>query len=266
MWLTGLADVLRSGGLNVEEVSGWKTRGHGAMTAVHGHTIHHNAGGRTTNPKAGLKTIVEGRSDLPGPLAHTYTDREGTWWVVAAGLCYHAGVSLKTDYTNPYRLGTEAQAAGDGWSEDWPDVQMESLAIGAYVLSEHYGYDVSDILGHKETCSPVGRKTDPSFSMPQFRTSVKGVPVLSPADKEWLRAEIGKGMTVSEFLNAEVALTRQSQVDAMNLNLDPATDTLYKIGDVIDVERFIRWGGPGQERLLFKMNQILDRLSTPAGA
>lgn len=266
MMLTALADVLRDSGVHVIEVNGWRTRGHGAMTAAHGHTIHHNAGGRTLNPKAGLRTIVEGRSDLPGPLAHTYVDREGTWYTVAAGLCYHAGVSLKTDYTNPYRIGTEAQAAGDGWSEDWPDEQMESLYIGSYALSEHYGYDISDILGHKETCSPVGRKPDPDFSMTQFRNSVKGVPVLTPADKDWLRNEIAKSMSVSEFLNAEVELSSQSQVNAMNLNLDPETDTLYKIGDTIDVERFIRWGGPGQERILFKLNQILDQTKPPAGA
>lgn len=176
MMLTDLADVLRSAGLKVVEVDGWKTRGHGAMTNVHGHTIHHNAGGRTKNPKAGLRTIVEGRDDLPGPLAQTYVDIEGTWYVVAAGVAYHAGASLKEDYSNWHRIGTEAQAAGDGWSEDWPEVQMVSLAVGSKALAKHYGYGYDDILGHKETCAPVGRKVDPSFSMNSFRARVKAAP------------------------------------------------------------------------------------------
>jgi hypothetical protein len=264
MMLTGLADVLRDAGLEVVEVAGWKTRGHGSMTNVHGHTIHHNAGGRTTNPKAGLNTIVNGRSDLPGPLAHTYVDRNGVWYVVAAGLCYHAGVSRDNDYTNGHRIGTEAQAAGDGWSEDWPEDQMASLAIGAKALSDHYGYPISEILGHKETCSPVGRKTDPSFSMNSFRSSVKEADVLTSADKEWLKGEIAKskGMTVSDFLNAEIELTSSAQVNAMNSNLGD-TDDKFKVGDSIDMYRFIRWGGPGSERELKYLRDILTAV-TPA--
>ncbi|CAF4930636.1 unnamed protein product, partial [Rotaria sp. Silwood2] len=34
--LTGLAGILRGAGLNVVEVAGWKTRGHGVMASVKG--------------------------------------------------------------------------------------------------------------------------------------------------------------------------------------------------------------------------------------
>lgn len=190
MMLTGLAGVLRDAGLTVVEVDGWKTRGHGAMTNVHGVTCHHNAGGRTTNPVAGLRTIVEGRSDLPGPLAHLYLARNGVVYVVAAGLCYHAGVSRDNDYTNAHRIGIEAQAAGDGWSEDWPDVQMDAYALVCKTLADHYDFGVSQVKGHKETCAPVGRKSDPDFNMSDFRDQVKEANVFTDSDKKWLESKI----------------------------------------------------------------------------
>lgn len=173
MWLTGLADTLREAGVKVVEVNGWKTRGHGGMTDVKGVTCHHTASGRSKTPKLGLTTVTNGRPGLEGPLAHLYLDRDGTWYVVAAGLCYHAGVSRQTDMTNSHRIGIEANAAGDGWDEDWPAIQMVSYAIGCRALSKRYGFGVSEILGHKETCSPVGRKIDPSFNMGDFRDLVR---------------------------------------------------------------------------------------------
>ncbi|CAF1082927.1 unnamed protein product, partial [Adineta ricciae] len=42
--LTGLADILRGAGLNVVEVAGWRTRGHGVMSSVKGIVVHHTAG------------------------------------------------------------------------------------------------------------------------------------------------------------------------------------------------------------------------------
>ncbi len=44
--LTDLADILRKAGLNVVEVSGWKTRGHGVMRSVKSIIYHH-----TVSPK-----------------------------------------------------------------------------------------------------------------------------------------------------------------------------------------------------------------------
>jgi hypothetical protein len=200
MMLTGMADALRGAGLKVVEQSGWKTRGHGSMTNVHGLTVHHTASGRSARPKLGLDTVEDGRPGLDGPLAHLYLDVDGTWYVVAAGLCYHAGVSLKEDYENDHRIGVECHAAGDGWSEDWPEVQMESLALGAKALADHYDFGVEDILGHKETCSPRGRKVDPSFSMNEFRDMVKEIDVLTSADKAWIKNAILDALKEEKFI------------------------------------------------------------------
>ena len=49
-YLTDLADAVRSSGLTVVEVPGWKTRGHGPMSDVLGIVAHHTA---TSNAASG---------------------------------------------------------------------------------------------------------------------------------------------------------------------------------------------------------------------
>ena len=164
--LTGLADALRAGGLTVEGVDGWRERGHGPMTDVRGVTCHHTAG------LSALSVVRDGRPGLDGPLAHLYLDRQGVFHVVAAGLCWHAGVSRKPAYTNSHRIGIEAEALGTGAASDWPDAQMDAYRRGCRALAEHYGFGIDQVLGHKETCAPVGRKTDPSFDMAAFRRQI----------------------------------------------------------------------------------------------
>jgi hypothetical protein len=172
--LTNLADVARHAGLRVVEVDGWRTRGHGQMLDVRTITCHHTGAApvHSLKPRLSLNTIVHGRPGLDGPLAHYYLDRDGTVYVVAAGLCWHAGVSRDVDYTNSHAIGIEAEAAGDGWSEDWPEVQMIAYATLCRALADAFNLGVSDVKGHKETCAPVGRKSDPSFSMGAFRINV----------------------------------------------------------------------------------------------
>jgi hypothetical protein len=170
--LTQLADVARKSGFPVVEVSGWKTRGHGQMSGIETITCHHTANGGAKGDAPSLAVVRDGRPGLSGPLAHFVLGRSGTIYVVAAGLCYHAGVSLRTAYTNPHAIGIEAEAEGTGSSSDWPDAQMEAYGALCRVLINEFGLSVSDVRGHKETCSPVGRKSDPSFNMNSFRSSI----------------------------------------------------------------------------------------------
>lgn len=240
MTLTDLADVLREAGVRVVETSGWKTRGHGSMTDVLGVTCHHNAGGRTTNPTAGLNTIVNGREDLPGPLAHIYLAVNGVAYIVAAGLCYHAGASRSSSYTNSHRIGIEAQAAGDGWSEDWPDVQMDAYALICKALAEHYGFSVSQVLGHKETCDPPGRKSDPSFNMDSFRskvrsTSVEEALIVNQSDRDAIRSIVADEVQKAKAFQ----ITTETQAARMNI-LDP--NNTVKVGDTISSRSSEVWG------------------------
>jgi hypothetical protein len=169
-YLTNLADVARSGGLNVVEVINWKTRGHGAQTSVKKIVCHHT-GGPPTGDMPSLNTVVNGRPDLAGPLSHFTISRSGIVYVVAAGQCWHTGAVLRPEYGNPYAIGIEAEGTG---KDPWPEAQMIAYVKLCAVLCVAFGLKASDVLGHKEICSPVGRKPDPNFDMGTFRVRVEG--------------------------------------------------------------------------------------------
>ncbi|CAF1248999.1 unnamed protein product [Rotaria sordida] len=75
--LTGLADILRGAGVNVVEVAGWKTRGHGVMSSVKGIIVHHTAG-PATGDFPSLAVVRDGTSSLAGPLSQLGLGRTGT--------------------------------------------------------------------------------------------------------------------------------------------------------------------------------------------
>jgi hypothetical protein len=165
-YLTDLADVLRAAGLSVVEVAGWKTRGHGGMAAVSSILVHHTAGAATGNYPS-LSVVRDGRAGLPGPLAQLGVGRDGTWYVIAAGLSYHAGAVDDARYGNSRAIGVEAEGTG---YDAWPQVQYDSLVRGVAALTLHYKTAVAR--GHKEAAVPAGRKIDPNFDMDQFRRDV----------------------------------------------------------------------------------------------
>ena len=170
-YLTDLATVCREAGLKVVEVKGWKTRGHGKFRGTKTVVCHHTAGPSKGNMPS-LNVIAFGRAGLAGPLCNLGLGRDGTVYIVAAGYGYHAGVVRSQSYANDYAIGIEAEATG---LTTWPEVQMDAYALLCKALCDHYGIGVDRVLGHKEVCSPVGRKTDPNFSMDALRTSVRHI-------------------------------------------------------------------------------------------
>lgn len=188
---TGLARVARKTGYPVVEVPGWETRTRPQlMSDVRTITCHHTANGGAKGDYPSYDTVLHGRgADLPGPLAQYGIGRSGTIYVFAAGSANHAGVSRSVDYEKPHAIGIEAEAVGvPGAAGDWPEVQMDAYAKLCRALIDEFGLKVADVLGHKETCSPVGRKTDPSFDMQKFRTRVAAVKLgskpVAPQDQE----------------------------------------------------------------------------------
>lgn len=168
MMLTDLATVLRAAGLKVQEVPGWKTRGHGQMTSVETIACHHTAGPKTGNyPSLGV--VRDGRPGLDGPLAQLGLARDGTWLVIAAGVCWHAGVVFESWQNNYHAIGIEAEGTG---VDPWPAIQYNSYVAGVRALKDHYKVPLSHVLGHKEIAKPKGRKTDPNFDMNNFRAAV----------------------------------------------------------------------------------------------
>lgn len=168
---TWLADVLRAAGCSVSELAGWKWRGRpGAFGPAKGILCHHTAGPVRGNAPS-LNTVLAGRPDLEGPLAHLLLARDGTFMVVAAGRCNHAGAGTWQGISsgNTYFIGIEAENAGVA-GDPWPAVQMEAYARGCAAILKHIGAPAIMCAGHKEYAP--GRKIDPSFDMNAFRAKV----------------------------------------------------------------------------------------------
>jgi peptidoglycan hydrolase-like protein with peptidoglycan-binding domain len=128
-----------------------------------------------------LKLLKEGRKAspgvkaVPGPLAQLGLGRDGTYFVIAAGRCNHAGSGSfqgVKDRGNQNFIGIEAE--NDGLPGDpWPDVQMEAYRRGVAAILAHLKKGSEFCVGHKEY-APV-RKPDPSFDMDAFRLSVDAI-------------------------------------------------------------------------------------------
>jgi len=187
--LTWLPPVLGAAGLKVALVPGWESRGHGEMGRVLGVICHHTAGPRQGNMPS-LDTLVNGRSDLAGPLAQLGLGRDGTYYVVAAGLCWHAGngtwQGIRTG--NSSFIGIEAENTGRANDSPWPEVQLDAYRRGVAAILAHIGQPALFCAGHKEYATPRGRKDDPDFDMDAFRAAVGAImngdtppPALIPA-------------------------------------------------------------------------------------
>ncbi|MGC0251495.1 peptidoglycan recognition protein family protein [Pseudactinotalea sp. Z1748] len=186
-YYTGLARVARAAGLDVIEVAGWRTRGHGPMSAAQSVMWHHTAGAATGDYPS-LRVVRDGHGGLPGPLAQYGLGRSGRVYVIAAGLCYHAGRVSHARYTNPRSIGIEAENTGTG--QVWPKVQLDAYHALTAALCAEFGWNPAiAVIGHKEAARPAGRKIDPTgINMNTVRTTVaglmRGTPVPTPPAQE----------------------------------------------------------------------------------
>lgn len=194
--LIWLPSILKNAGLKVATVDGWETRGHGDVGKTIGVLCHHTAGPASGNMPT-LQTLVHGRSDLPGPLAQLGLGRDGTFYVIAAGKCNHAGKGIWKGLVNGNTnfIGIEGENTGTSNDFPWPVVQMDAYSRGVAAILKYIGRDASFCAGHKEYALPRGRKSDCSFDMDQFRMSVTAIlsgtaappvliPAAEPADKK----------------------------------------------------------------------------------
>lgn len=172
MYLTDLPEALKAlPGLTVKYISGWQERGHGEMSAVRGIICHHTAG-PATGELPSLGTVMYGRPDLAGPLAQLMLGRSGTVYVVAAGLCWHAGAgSYAGLHGNSDCIGIEAESAGTG---DWTAEQLAAYPLLCATLVDYYGLSSACVIAHREW-APT-RKVDPTgIAMPEFRDRIADI-------------------------------------------------------------------------------------------
>lgn len=241
-FLTNLADVARRAGLTVVEVDGWKTRGHGVMGSVATITCHHTANGGAKGDAPSLNVVKNGRPGLSGPLAHIVLGRSGTVYVVAAGLCYHAGVSKLDRQTNPHAIGIEAEAVGTPDAPgDWPDAQMDAYALLTRALANAFGVPLAHVQGHKETCAPSGRKSDPSFDMDNFRHRVETASLIMKTEDD---VSFKDDHTVTA---ADVAAWYGDE------------EGKYAVGDKVSYDELIRFP-PATQRVRRELGAQLDRI------
>jgi hypothetical protein len=195
--LTWLAQVLLDAGLKVAEQPDWKNRGRGDVGPIKGVICHHTAGPLAGNmPSLGI--IINGRSDLPGPLSQLALGRDGTFFVVAAGRCNHAGAGNWQGFTagNTNFIGIEAENTGEtsGPKKDsWPAVQMDAYHRGVAAILKKIRANAIMCAGHKEYALPQGRKPDPNFDMNQFRQQVAAIMAGTVPDPSVIPAADGAG-------------------------------------------------------------------------
>ncbi len=172
--LAWLPDALLRAGLKVALVDGWDIRGRGDVGQTLGVLCHHTAGPKTGNMPS-LDTLIQGRPDLNGPLAHLGLGRDGTYYVIAAGRCNHAGAGvwqgIVTGNTN--FIGIEAENTGLANDMPWPAIQVDAYHRGVAAILKHTQLGVERCAGHKEFAPD--RKTDPSLDMNAFRASVSAI-------------------------------------------------------------------------------------------
>jgi peptidoglycan hydrolase-like protein with peptidoglycan-binding domain len=171
IWLPG---VLRNAGLKVAEVPGWADRGHGDVGSVAGVVCHHTGTpGALDKNMPTLDVLINGRSDLSGPLSQLGLGRDGTYYVVAAGRCYHAGAGQWKGISGNSRfIGIEGENGGSR-TDAWPPEQMDAYRRGVAAILKQIGADVSMCCGHREYAPH--RKDDPLFDMDQFRADVQAI-------------------------------------------------------------------------------------------
>lgn len=162
--------ALRTAGLTVVETRSWKTRNRnhkGPWGPVHGVMLHHTV---TTGTQASLNAIINGRSDLPGPLSQGMIAKDGTVYLTGWGRCNHAGLGdpdvLKaviaetslprkrqaTIDGNRHFYGFECVNLGDG-KDPWPEAQVRAavLASAALIRAHNWGRNGStSVIGHSE--------------------------------------------------------------------------------------------------------------------
>lgn len=188
MKLSNLATVLRAAGLTVVETPGWATRGYAGQDLVECRGIlwHHTATGRDafiSNNAPTLNLCIMGRSDLPGPLCNIVFGRDGTVYLVAAGVANHAGEGIAPgipqDAGNYYLIGIEMESSGVtpwDWTEDQIRVAPHLGAALEKAYLSHLAPPLRLQMGHMEYSS-VG-KIDPAGwpgGMDGLRESINAV-------------------------------------------------------------------------------------------
>lgn len=198
-----LADIARQAGLVVAEVDGWRERGSTSFNP-NGIVCHHT-GGAATGDMPSLRVLINGRSDLPGPLCAYGLGRSGKVYVVAAGRANHAGSGGWQGLVgNSSVIGIEAENTG---GQQWPLVQLNAYVTLCAAITKRLSGSPRFTCGHKEWAP--GRKVDPySINMTSFRTAIANklqtpTPIPTPEEDMSYRYSFQGGMYTTNLVHRQ---------------------------------------------------------------
>ncbi len=177
--------LLRAAGVVVREWPDWESRGNGLTSAYEGGIVHHTATAfGVALPSTGVgRLLVNGRSDLQGPLCNYAGNDDGSITVIAAHPANHAGASggrsmgplPVTSLFNRRVLGLEIVYPG---TQPMRTAQYRSALVWANAVAAVCGRgDIQRIRAHAETS--VTGKWDPgqasgvTINMAAFRTAAR---------------------------------------------------------------------------------------------
>ena len=191
---------LRAAGITVREAGGWQSRGNGQSSAYEGGLVHHTATGYgIALPGTGVgNLLINGRSDLRGPLCNYAGNDDGSITVIAAHPANHAGASggrsmgplPVTSLFNRRVLGLEIVYPG---TSPMRDAQYRSALVWSKAVADVCGGgNIERVRAHAETS--ITGKWDPGFApgrtidMAAFRNAARNVEDdLTPEEHRWLK-------------------------------------------------------------------------------
>lgn len=152
---------LRAAGIVVHEWPGWESRGNGQSSAYEGCLVHHTATAYGSAPRV----LVDGRSDLSGPLCNYAGNADGSVTIIAAHPANHAGASggrsmgplPVTGLFNKRVMGLEIVYPGD---QPMRDAQYRTALVWAWIVTDVLGgSNIERARAHAETS--ITGKWDP---------------------------------------------------------------------------------------------------------
>lgn len=247
---------LQKWGVPFVETDGWRTRNRNSMGAwgpVHGLLLHHT--GDDAPDTADERVLIEGRSDLPGPLCHWGMRDDGTAVLIGWGRANHAGVGAANvrDVLLTEGYGAYPPAPGpDSVDGNALLYGQETCYSGLHVMTEqayrstvrafaavcdHHGWSAKSCIGHKEW---TGRKVDPGhLDMASFRRDVDALleagpggddMALSDDDKAWLKGQIPSNAYLEKMVDLHVAAAVRNTVGG------PIATILAAVGKLENVD------------------------------
>jgi len=187
-------------GVKYRVVAGWQTRGRPPSSGgfnPKGVLIHHTGStSSATNPNGALRTVTDGRSDLPGPLCQVSTGYDGVTTIVAAGRANHAGRmkalgKIPAGDGNTQLIGNEVQTSG---TQQMPKAQYDAVirSTAAILDAPEMGGATVAELGLHATTSYEGKwdlgagngKSGVPYSLTTIRNDVAALLKAGPNSKE----------------------------------------------------------------------------------